>query len=305
MNAVLFAATVLIWGTTWIAIAMEVGPVPILVSVFYRFAVAALILFAVLLAAGRLKVPPRRDQPFVVAQALCLFCCNFICFYAAAGLVPSGLVSVIFSLSTVFNAVAARAFFGSPITGRRVGAAALGVAGLAMLFGPDLAVGLAGGTVEGMGLAVLGTLFFSLGNMASRRNSAAGISPATANAWGMAYGSAALLALIGLTGTPLVAPPDARYLGALLYLAAVGSVLGFTAYLSLVARIGSSKAAYATVLFPVVALALSTAFEGYRWHWTGIAGLALTLAGNVVIFTGSPRRARPAAVPAVAAPPPR
>ncbi len=295
MTAVLFVSTVLVWGTTWIAIAMQVGPVPVLVSVFYRFAVAAVILFAILLAARRLTVPSRRDQPFVLAQALCLFCCNFICFYAAAGLVPSGLISVVFSLSTVFNAVNARLFFGTPVTGRTVAAAALGVAGLALLFGPDAGIGLAGGTLKGIGLAVLGTLFFSLGNMASRRNSAAGIPPATANAWGMAYGSAALLLLIGLTGTPVVAPPDARYLGALLYLAAVGSVVGFTAYLSLVARIGSSKAAYATVLFPIVALALSTIFENYRWHWTGFVGLALTLAGNLVIFTGGPRRDRAAA----------
>lgn len=300
MNAALFASTVLVWGTTWIAIAWEVGPVPVLVSVFYRFAAAALVFFAVLGATGRLKVPPLRDQPFVVAQALCLFCCNFICFYAAAARVPSGLVSVVFSLSTVFNAVGARIFFGTPVTGRMLAAAALGVAGLALLFGRDAAVGLSGGTLAGVGLALLGTLFFSLGNMASRRNSAAGVSPVTASAWGMLYGAAALLALIGLTRTPVVAPPDARYLGALLYLAAVGSVVGFTAYLSLVARIGSSKAAYATVLFPIVALALSTVFEGYRWHWTGFVGLALTLAGNLVVFTGGPpgvaRSARPPAL---------
>jgi drug/metabolite transporter (DMT)-like permease len=302
MNAVLFASTVLIWGTTWIAIAWEVGPVPILVSVFYRFAAAAVVLFAILAATRRLSVPRWRDQPFVLAQALCLFCCNFICFYAAEGLVPSGLVSVIFSLATVLNAINARIFFRAPIAARTVAAAALGVLGLALLLGRDAAVSLSGGTAEGIALAALGTLFFSLGNMASRRNSAAGILPAVASAWGMLYGAAALLVLIGVTRTPMVAPPDARYLGALLYLAVVGSVVGFTAYLSLVARIGSSKAAYTTVLFPLVALALSTIFEGYRWHWTGFVGLALTLAGNVVVFSGGLRRAASAAPPVAAAP---
>lgn len=298
MNAVLFASTVLIWGTTWIAIAWEVGPVPILVSVFYRFAVAAVVLFAILAATGQLSVPRRRDQPFVLAQALCLFCCNFICFYAAESLVPSGLVSVIFSFATVLNAVNARIFFRAAIAPRTIAAAALGVLGLVLLLGRDTAVGLSAGTAEGIALAALGTLFFSLGNMASRRNSAAGLAPAVACAWGMLYGAAALLVLIGLTGTPIVAPSDARYLGALLYLAVVGSVIGFTAYLSLVARIGSSKAAYATVLFPLVALALSTVFEGYRWHWTGVVGLALTLAGNVVIFSGGSHRRASAATPA-------
>ena len=124
--------------------------------------------------------------------------------------------------------------------------------------------------------------------MLSRRNSAAGVSPVTATAWGMLYGALALLGLVALTRTPIVAPPDARYVAALLYLAAVGSV------------VGSSKAAYATVLFPVVALALSTVFEGYRWHWTGFVGLALTLAGNAVIFTGAAPRAPSAAAPALA-----
>ena len=65
MNALLFAATVLIWGTTWIAIAMQVGPVPVLVSVFCRFAVAALVLLAGLALAGRLRRPAGRDWPWM------------------------------------------------------------------------------------------------------------------------------------------------------------------------------------------------------------------------------------------------
>ena len=112
---------------------------------------------------------------------------------------------------------------------------------------------------------------------------------AFANAWGMGYGALILLAVLAATGQPLVAPPSPRYLAALAYLAVVGSVVGFTTYLLLVARIGSARAAYATVLFPVVALGLSTLFEGYQWQWTGGLGLTLALAGNVVMFS-KPRR---------------
>ena len=101
----------------------------------------------------------------------------------------------------------------------------------------------------------------------------------------MACGAGLLIALIAATGTPMVAPPDARYLGAMLYLAVVGSVIGFTTYLMLVARIGSARAAYATVLFPIVALALSTAYEGYVWHWQGVLGLGLALLGNLAMFS--------------------
>lgn len=283
-NALLFAATVLIWGTTWIAIAWQVGPVPVLVSVFYRFGSAALILLLGLAALRRLPMPGRKDQPFILAQALCLFCCNFLCFYNAAAYLPSGLVSVVFSLATLCNAVNARLFFGDRIAGRTLLAAALGVSGLLLLFGRDVLVRFDVSTLKGIGLAALGTLFFSFGNMASRRNSAAGIAPLTANAWGMTYGAVVLLALIAVTGTPVVVPPDGWYVAALLYLSVIGSVVGFTTYLMLVSRIGSSRAAYATVLFPVVALSLSTVFEGYRWDVTAFIGLGLTLAGNLVIF---------------------
>ncbi|MBX4948479.1 DMT family transporter [Rhizobium binae] len=289
-NAALFIATVLIWGTTWIAIAMQVGPVPVLVSVFYRFSLAAVILVAIPALMRRLKLPALRDQPFILAQALCLFSLNFICFYNAAGFIPSGLISVIFSLATIYNAVNARLFFGDRITGRTLLAAALGATGLLLLFAEEVVVDFNLDTLKGIGLAALGTLFFSLGNMASRRNSAAGISPVTANAWGMTYGAVFLLLLIAVTQTPVVAPPDIKYLAALLYLAAIGSVIGFTTYLMLVSRIGSSRAAYATVLFPIVALSLSTVFEGYHWTGLGLIGLALTLLGNVVIFARPPAR---------------
>jgi drug/metabolite transporter (DMT)-like permease len=287
-NAALFIATVLIWGSTWIAIALQIGPVPVLVSVFYRFGTAAAILLVALVLLRRLRLPAWRDQPFILAQAACLFSLNFLCFYAAEGFIPSGLVSVIFSLATILNALNARLFFGDPITPRALAAGALGVAGLMLLFLPDIAGGLGAGTAKGIGLAVLGTLFFSLGNMVSRRNSKAGVSPVIANGWGMAYAAIALLGLIGLTGTPMIAPPDSTYVVAMLYLAVVGSVVGFTTYLLLVARIGSARAAYATVLFPIVALLISTVAEGYQWHWTGFVGLALTLAGNLVMFARLP-----------------
>ena len=272
---------------------MQVGPVPVLVSVFYRFAVAAVVLVAALAATGRLERPALRHQPFLAAQALCLFSCNFLCFYNAEAYVTSGLVSVIFSLATIYNAVNARLFFGDRITGRTILAALLGAGGLVLLFGRSLWIDLDPGTLKGIGLAALGTLFFSLGNMVSRRNSAAGLSPVTSNAWGMTYGAIFLVVLIAVTGTPVVAPPDGRYLAALLYLAVFGSVIAFTTYLELVARIGSSRAAYATVLFPIVALAISTVFEGYRWTTLGILGVTMCLAGNVVIFS-SPAKAKPA-----------
>ena len=299
MNLVLFAVTVFVWGTTWFAIALQLGPVPVPTSIFYRFALSAVVLLPLLVLTRRLAPVRPRDHLFFALLGLCLFSLNFLCFYNATRFVPSGLVSVVFSLATIYNAVNARLFFGEPIAPRMILATVIGAAGLGVLFEPAIVSGGFGPDAPlGIGLAALGTLFFSLGNMVSRRNSAAGIPPATANAYGMTYAAIALFLGLRLTGTPIVAPPDATYVGALVYLAVIGSVVGFTVYLMLVARLGSGRAAYATVVFPVVALILSGLWEGYVWTAGTVVGLALTVVGNLVAFGDAlrfaPRRPTPA-----------
>lgn len=278
----LFISTVLIWGTTWIAIAAQVGEVPVAVSVFYRFALAGIIMVAGLALLGRLRWPVA--WRFVLVQALCLFCLNFMALYTATSLIPSGLVSVIFSLASIFNAVNARIFFAERISHQTILAGALGVIGLIGLFWHDLAVTLNPDTLRGIAWAVLGTTFFSLGNMASRKNGMLGVPPVTANAWGMCIGALILLAILAATRQPLVVPQGLTYWSALAYLSIIGSVIGFTAYLELVRRVGPAQAGYATVLFPVVALTASTLFEGYEWTGASVVGMGFVIAGNVVMF---------------------
>lgn len=281
-NAALFIATVLIWGTTWIGIAIQVESASVILSIFHRFALAAVLILGGLALTGRLKRPA--IWRFVIIQAVCLSCFNFIGLYHAAVLIPSGLVSVIFSLASIFNAINARIFFGEKITKQTLLAGAIGVSGLIFLFWEDLAVSLDLDTLQGIAWATLGTLIFSLGNMASRRNTALGISPITANAWGFGIGALILLTILTLTGEPFSFPSDPVYWAAALYLGAIGTVIGFTTYLMLVARIGSAKAGYATVLFPVIALLASTLFEGYIWTPTAVTGVILAGLGNVVMF---------------------
>jgi len=282
-TTVLFAATVFIWGTSWLAIAWQIGEVPVLHSIFYRFALAAVLMFAALILFGRLKLPG--IWRFVVLQAFCLFSLNFVAFYQATSLIPSGLVSVIFSLASIFNAVNARVFYGELITKRVVLAAVLGVSGLILIFWQSLVLSYDASTLIGVGWAMLGTLFFSFGNMASRKNSSLGISPVTANVWGMGIGAAFILTLIFLGGEPLQVPSAPFYYAALVYLAVFASVIGFSTYLLLVARIGAAQAGYATVLFPVVALSLSTFAEGFAWSFMAVIGVCFTLAGNYVMFS--------------------
>ncbi|MCS5558701.1 MAG: DMT family transporter, partial [Oceanospirillaceae bacterium] len=186
---------------------------------------------------------------------------------------------------TLFNAVNNRIFWGESPTRAVFGAGILGIIGLSLMFWPELQADSDKGVNFGsIGLAFLGTFFFSLGNMISVRHNKKGLKPFTSNAYAMIYGTLFLAALLVITGTPLAWDTRPQYLGSLLYLAVIGTVAGFTAYLSLVGRIGANKAAYATVMFPVVALALSTVFEGYVWTLSSVTGLALVLLGNGLIL---------------------
>lgn len=285
MTQFLYLSTVLIWGTTWIAIHWQLGSVPVLTSVLYRFAIAASIMLPLVLLSRRLQATSRQDHGFMVLQGMCLFSMNFVCFYTAGLNMSSGLLSVIFSSSTLFNAVNNRIFWGEKPSRAVFGAGLLGIAGLSLMFLPELALDSDKGIdMSSIGLALLGTCLFSFGNMISVRHNKKGLKPFTSNAYAMIYGTLFLAALVAITGTPVVWDASPQYLGSLLYLAIIGTVAGFTAYLSLVSRIGANKAAYATVMFPVVALALSTVFEGYVWSLSSISGLALVLLGNALIL---------------------
>ena len=285
MNLFLYALVVLIWGTTWIALKWQLGIVPIPLSIAYRFALASLLLFA-LLAWKHQLVRPRGDTVWLVAaQGVCLFCLNFVCFLKASGSIPSGLIAVVFSTSTLWNALLARVIHGRRIAPQVLGGGALGLSGLLLLFWPQI-VGHSGdiATLTGLAWALGGTWCFSSGNLLSSALQARGLKPAQTNAWGMAFGAALLLGYCLASGTPFAFDPSPRYVGALLYLAVPGSVVGFTAYLTLVGRLGPERAAYCTVLFPVVALNVSALFEDYHWSASALAGLVLVMLGNVLVF---------------------
>jgi drug/metabolite transporter (DMT)-like permease len=292
MTPLLYALTVAIWGTTWIALKLQLGSVPIAWSIAWRFALAAAVLFAWLAVRGRLRLPRREVRWLVAAQGLCLFCVNFICFLNASRTIASGLVAVVFSTATLWNALGARLVFQRALTPTIVGGGALGLGGLLLMFWPELARhGASADTWRGLAFALAGTLCFSCGNLLSARMQALGETPVLTNAWGMGVGTLVLVAGCALAGVPMAFDTSPTYVGAWLYLAIPGSVVGFTAYLMLVGRLGPERAAYCTVLFPLVALAISSVVEDYRWTAPALCGLALVMAGNVLVFRKPPPRA--------------
>ncbi|QQV65215.1 Putative membrane protein [Acinetobacter junii] len=231
-----------------------------------------------------------RDHLFCMLQACCIFGFNFVCFYYAVQYISSGLEAVIFSMAVIFNTINAKVFFAQQISSRFYPAALFGLFGIIALFWHDvMGTTLNSNTLMGIGLCILGTYGFSLGNMISTRHQKQGLDIFTTNAYAMLYGSL-LMALISWFKHDNFFPSmSGSSVSALLYLAIFGSVIGFTAYFYLVGRIGAGKAAYSTLLFPLVALVISTIWEGYDWQMNAVIGVILILCGNAIFFIKLPR----------------
>jgi drug/metabolite transporter (DMT)-like permease len=295
--ASLFAISTLIWGSTWLAIKFQLGIVSPEVSVAYRFALAALLLGAWCALTGRSLRFDRRAHAFIALQGVLLFGLNYIAVYWAERYATSGLVAVLFSTIVFMNPVGARWLFGTALTLRTLVAAGLGVAGIALLFLPELTQARHGGNVAlGIVLGLGATVIASGGNLAALRNQRDGIPVLTGTAWGMAYGALAAAILASMQGAAWTIDARAPYLVSLVYLAIFGSVFAFGSYLTLLKRIGPGPASYVGVATPVVAMLASTLFEGYRWSPVGAFGVVLAIAGNWLALKPA-RRPTAAAAP--------
>ncbi|MEN8687857.1 MAG: DMT family transporter [Desulfuromonadales bacterium] len=280
-NLLFYLTTVLIWGSTWLAIKFQLGLVEPALSVAYRFALAALMLFAWCLVRRLPLKFSGRDHLFIASQGLFLFALNYLLFYLAELHITSGLAAVVFSTIVIMNLINGRLFLGTPIEARVLVGGALGMVGLVLLFWPEMAAtNFSGPVIIGMLFSFAATYLASLGNILSARNQRYKLPVVQTNAFGMAYGSLAMALVVLVRGTSITIDLAAPYLLSLVYLALFGSVIAFGCYLSLVGRVGAGRAAYVTLLFPVVALGLSSIWEDYAWSVPGVCGIVLILFGN-------------------------
>lgn len=280
-NGTLFLIPTAIWGSTWLAITYQLGTVPPEISVVYRFALASAILAAWCLAAGTSLRFPRREHAFLAAFGATLFGVNYIGVYVAEQYVASGLVAVVFSTIVFMNPIGMRIAFGAPLTLRMLVAATLGVGGVALLFVPEIDAARHGGhALLGIVVAFGATVIATIGNLFAVRNHKVGLSTFPATAWGMLYGALTAALTATIMGTRWSFDVTPGYIGSLAYLALFGSVVAFGAYLTLLGRIGAGPAAFIGVATPVLALFLSTLFEGYRWTWLSALGVVLAVFGN-------------------------
>jgi drug/metabolite transporter (DMT)-like permease len=288
-GAIFYLLTVLIWGSTWFAIKFQLGVVPESVSLVYRFGLASLILVIWCVLRGvRLAFKPA-EHLAMAAQGACLFSTNYLLFYWCTGLITSGLVAIIFSTVIVMNIINGAIFLKRRVQGIVLFGALVGLLGITLVFWHEIvasgetATTTSADVLKGLGIGLVATFSASLGNILSARNQAQGLPVLQTNAFGMAYGTILMAFFAVFTHAPFAFEWTLTYAGSLLYLSVFGSIIAFGAYLTLVGRIGADRAAYATVLFPLVALVISSLFEGFLWTPMALSGVALVLIGNVLV----------------------
>ena len=244
------------------------------------------------LRGDRLRLP-LRDHAFLVLLGAFLFSTNYVLVYHATLGLTTGLVAVIFSTAVVWNMINGRLLLGRRLEPLVILGALFGLAGIVIVFWPELEAFESGGLVlTSVGFCLLGTFSFSLGNIVSQRNQDRRLPFIASTAYGMSYGALLLFAWALVRGLPFAFDSSPPYVWSLAYLTVLGTVVGFASYLLLVGRLGAARAAYATVLFPIVALWLSTLFEGYAWSLSGLLGVGLILCGNVVVLAAPHIRRR-------------
>lgn len=284
-DAMLYAVTVFAWSTSWIAMKAQVVSVAPEVSLVWRFLISAATMWVwVALRRERVRFAWREHLGFA-GLGFFIFSMNFNLFYHGAKGLPSGLLSVVFSLASVINLLMGFLVFRQTISTRVLIGGLLGFSGVAAMFWPRIAgadfdLAAAGG----LALCVAGTTFFCAGNMVSSAVQKRGIPVLAATAWGMTWAVGFLVIAALVQGEAFVFDWSTPYVVSLLWLSIVSSVAAFWAYLTLLGRIGAARAGYATVMFPVFALAISTVFEGYVWTAPAIGGLFAVLIGNLFVL---------------------
>jgi len=277
----LYASTVLIWGSTWIAITFQLGEVDPLVSVIYRMALASVILFIWCKLRGIPLALQLGNHRFLAAQGVCLFGINYWMIYWSETYLPSGIIAVLFSLIVFFNIINARIFLQRPTDIKTVIGGIIGLSGICMLFYPELTkLESSTGAIKGALFALVAVFTASLGNILAIRNGNAGISVWAINAWGTFYGTVVLMIIALLTGATFAYDNSFEYTASLVYLSTFGTILAFGAYIKLLILIGPEKAGYSGLLIPFVAIILSTIFEDYQWTGLAVIGFLLAAFGN-------------------------
>ncbi|GAA0626200.1 DMT family transporter [Brevundimonas kwangchunensis] len=275
----------MIWGTTWYAITLQLGTVPTIASIVWRFGLAAILLFIVSAVIRQPLKLTRAQHLAALGQGAFAFSVSYAFTYAAEGHVASAIVAVTFASLTFINLVLFRLAARQKAAAASWGGALLGLVGVAVLSGGEvLGAGFDRRAAMGVGLALIATTASAFGNFFAWRGQNAGSAAIPSTAWAMAYGTG-LLIIFGLaTGVKFHIDPTPAYVGSLLYLSIFGSVIAFGLYFTIARTIGYAMASYISALTPPIAMLVSVMFEGATFDWSALVGLALVLSGQLLLI---------------------
>ena len=281
----------LIWGTTWLAITYQLGSVAPEVSVSHRFLLAALAIAGWCRLRGLSLAFKPAEHAALALLGVAMYAVSYVFVYHAELHLASGLVAIGYSASPLLATLGMRVFFGHPVTARMALGSVFGILGITLVYFPEFAH-----LAQNRNIA-LGALFTGLavvistsGGLLAQRNHQRGLHGWPTMAWSMGYGGLASLAIALALGRSYTIDLGAPYLLSLLYLSLLGTAITFAGWLTLVGRIGAARASYVGVMAPVVALFVSTLFEGFEWHALTVAGVAISIAGNVLVLSQPARR---------------
>lgn len=291
--AVPFVLTAIIWGSTWYVIRGQIDGVPAQWSIAYRFAIAAPAMFALALLMKKPLAMPGRAHALALAMGLFQFCGNYTFVYASEAHLTSGVVALLVGMMFVPNALLARALLGQAVTARFLFGSMIALAGIGVLLVNEARVAPLGGNVAlGTALALGGMLSASIANVVQAGPAGRDVPLVSLLAWAILYGTGIDIAAAWLVAGPPVMPTEPAYWLGTVWLAIAGTVVTFPLYYQLVRELGAGRAAYNGVLVVVIAMAISTVLEGYRWSALAIAGALLATLGMIVAL-----RARQVPVP--------
>ena len=282
-----FILLALVWGSTWLVIKDQISAVPPAWSVVWRFVLAAgaMLVFA-LIRRERLRLTAR-EQGVAVAMGLFQFSLNFQLIYRSEHYLTSGLVAVVFALMILPNAVLARVVLGNRMSARFVVGSGIALAGIALLMIHEYRIApVSSGVITGVVLVIIAIFSVSIGNLLQATDTARGVPVVPLMGWGMFWGVAASAVYAGFSvGLPVFETRPA-YLAGIAYLGLIGSALTFPLYSQLIRDWGPGPASYNGVAVPVVAMGLSTLFEGYQWSVLAAGGAILAMVGLLIALRG-------------------
>ena len=286
-----FLGMSLAWSFSWFAMKLQVDSlVPPELSVFYRFAFTSVLMFALCFFTKQRMLLRFGEIKFFLFIGLTSFCLNFIIGYFAVRYIPSGVIATVFSLSIITSEVIASFVDRREIEKKVIVGSVIGVIGLAFFILPTIHFGEnAIKTLIGLVMSLIMMIIYSAGSVAVGKNRQLNSTPLyTSIAYGAAFGSVYLLLFNLARGNEFVFDYSAKYLGSFFYLVIVASVMAFICLFYMIQKVGSTRANYTALVYPVIALITSSYLEGFSFNAFSVAGLTLILTAIAIEFIPNP-----------------